>query len=236
MNKDTCILYFTLTPEIEANTKQWSHSNRINLQIAQNLYDYSKAQIKKVELPFIEINEQQQVGDSFGEKIVHAIEQVFDKGYDDVIVVGNDCINFNHKDLSQAEQLIEQGHQTIGLTKDGGVYLFSIAQATHTIEQSETLKQLPWCTNELGQALQNYLHDLGSVEQLSIKIDIDNSTTLAHALGLSLATPLVALLQNLLFPKSNKNPKTFLRRISFYVLKGLFFRGPPTSVLKFRIF
>lgn len=235
MNKNTCILYFTLTPKTEANSKQWSKSNRINLQIAQNLYDYSKAQIKKVELPFIEINEQRQVGDSFGEKIVHAIEQVFDKGYDDVIVVGNDCINFNHKDLSQAEQLIEQGHQTIGLTKDGGVYLFSIAKATQTPEQAEILKQLPWCTHQLGQALQNYLYNIGSVAPLSIKVDIDNLTTLIYALGLSLPTPLVAILQNLLFSKSNKHPKTFLHRISSYVLKGLFFRGPPTSTLALRI-
>lgn len=228
MNKKTCILYFTLTPTQEAKTKKWSNSNRVNLHIAKNLYDYSKEQIKKANLPFIEVNETQQKGHDFGEKIVNAINKVFLQGYEDVIVVGNDCINFNKKDIILAQKGIETAANTIGLTKDGGVYLFSIHQSTFSPENAASLKELPWCTNELGQSLLDYLQHIGPVEQLSTKIDIDDEQSLVQALGHHLPLSLLAILDQLFSFFIYIRFYISSIRIPSYILNGLYFRGPPS--------
>jgi hypothetical protein len=44
----------------------------------------------KTKLPYFISDESTQQGDSFGDKLSHAIQSVLDRGYDKVIVLGND--------------------------------------------------------------------------------------------------------------------------------------------------
>ena len=58
--------------------------------------------IRKTKLTYFISNETNQVGTTFGEKITHYIQEIFTKGYQNVIVVGNDCIEIKAKHLLNA--------------------------------------------------------------------------------------------------------------------------------------
>jgi len=163
-------LYFSLPPILEAKRKNWTKSKKINLNIAQKLYKSTLNKIKKTKLPFVVMDEFTPSRNTFGANITQAIEQVFTAGYQHLIVVGNDCPDISIKDMLIANEHLKSSNHTIGLTKDGGSFLFTISKKTWN---ASAFAALPWCSNQLGTSLQVLLEKENSVAQLNMKVDID---------------------------------------------------------------
>lgn len=139
------------------------------------MYSDTKAIIKASNIDYVEINEDEQYGISFGERLCYSIKDTFLMGYTDVIVVGNDCIDLNQEDLIAANNSVIEGKQSIGLTDDGGVYLFSISRNDF---HAESFIDLPWCQPQLGADLSNWLSLNSKLDYLKTKSDIDTTTDL----------------------------------------------------------
>lgn len=170
LKKDSCILYFSLPPTLEAKRKNWTKSKKINLKIAQRLYNSTLNKIKKTRLPYVVMDEFMPSQNAFGSNITQAIQQVFKKGYQHIIVVGNDCPDISVNDMLIAHDNLKVSKHTLGQTKDGGSFLFTISQKNWN---AADFKSLPWCSPTLGNSLLLLLEEQSFVALLNIKIDVD---------------------------------------------------------------
>ncbi|APY07999.1 hypothetical protein BWZ20_06645 [Winogradskyella sp. J14-2] len=144
MNKQTAILIF-------ANSgKKTLHSKRISDYEFFNIIDTKTLEVvKKTGLPFFHFSEDQQIGFSFGERFSNAIASVFEKGYQNIITIGNDIPNLNTKILNKAEKHLENKSHVLGPSTDGGFYLMGFQQRDFNKEE---FASLPWETKRLKQS------------------------------------------------------------------------------------
>ena len=82
----TAILIFANSAQKEAALKPFQSSKALY----HLLNTKTIATAKKAGLPFFHYSESEQVGYSFGERFTSAITSVFNKGFENIIVIGND--------------------------------------------------------------------------------------------------------------------------------------------------
>lgn len=97
-------------------------------------------------LPLYVIDSSQQQGSSFAERFHHAIQSVFDRGYDRVICLGNDIPELQTTDLAEVNQRLNEHDIVIGAGNKGGIYTLGIRKKAF---QTLDFDQLPWQTAEL---------------------------------------------------------------------------------------
>ncbi len=152
LHSNTAILFFSRTARNEADAKQFSlhKRGRNDIAIASTLIRGTRQLIKGCQLPVYHIDEHQQQGENFGERLANAIEFVFDNGFLNVLVVGNDCPSLNRSILHAAVNALETRNLVLGPDKRGGVYLIGINKSAF---EKKSFIQNPWQTDELYTSL-----------------------------------------------------------------------------------
>ncbi len=146
MNSKTAILLFAQTASEDCKKKCFHNGNKLFLTL--NLQTLNL--VRRSELPFFIYTEKEQKGDTFGERFTNAMEQVFEKGYDNVITIGNDCPQLKIQQLLEAARNCLDDKTTIGPTLDGGFYLLAI-QKKHF--DKKAFLNLPWQKQSLRKEL-----------------------------------------------------------------------------------
>lgn len=129
-----------------------------------------------------------QHGESFGHRLVSAAADAFGRGYENVVVVGNDCPTIERSDIDLAFKTLAEGPIVAAPTTDGGAFLVGFRRNGFN---PAPLISLPWCTPSLYRAFMA----LDGAQGLPIlRSDFDNWNALKarHALALLLGTPIVA--------------------------------------------
>jgi glycosyltransferase A (GT-A) superfamily protein (DUF2064 family) len=123
----------------------------------------------------------------FGEQLRIAVQAVLTNGFDQVIVIGNDCPDLRVSDLRAAANALTHGQLPIGYDQRGGVFLFGLDQRVLANRPAHSLANLPWQTPQLGAALTNFLsNSFGGVIALSsIRTDWNNRSDLRSGAWLS---------------------------------------------------
>lgn len=67
-----------------------------------------------------------QMGVDLGEKMKHAFEASFNKGYESVCIIGTDCPDLTEDIVKQAFEALNKHDIVIGPAKDGGYYLLGM--------------------------------------------------------------------------------------------------------------
>lgn len=167
----TAILFFSRTAIDEAATKTFSTKG--NLAVSQCLIDNVLNTLQASGLPIIQHYSDQQSGSNFGERLANSVESVYAQGYENVIIVGNDCPFISTILLLETSAQLEQKHLTLGPATDGGVYLIGIHK---NIYQRDEFIQLPWQQSHLQTGWQQYAiqHDI-SISWLEEYFDIDEA-------------------------------------------------------------
>ncbi|MEX0361029.1 MAG: DUF2064 domain-containing protein [Allomuricauda sp.] len=128
--------------------------------------------IEATDLPHFHFSEKEQVGHSFGQRFANAIQAIFDKGYLNVIAIGNDSPHLGKRHIQKASTLLLQKKVVLGPSMDGGFYLFGI---TREHFDANGLESLPWQTSFLFQNTLSYFDSIkcqwATLETLS---DIDS--------------------------------------------------------------
>ena len=93
MVPETALLFFTRSAALEAAEKTFVFGKyqQTNYKIASLIIQNARRVTKSSCLPVFEVNELHQHGAGFGEKLANAIQSVFDNGFKNVVVIGNDC-------------------------------------------------------------------------------------------------------------------------------------------------
>lgn len=150
MNNKTAILVFVNSAKTEGLNKPFQHS----AVLFQELNTEIEAKVKRTKLPFFIVSEAQQKGKTFGERFTNAIQLVLDKGFDNIITVGNDTPHLKASHLKAAYQKLKTNTLVLGPSKDGGFYLMGISKK---LFNAKNFINLPWQTSKLKQRIVNLL-------------------------------------------------------------------------------
>lgn len=172
----TAILFFSRSASEECQSKSFSKKDGTNSKISQRLIQHTRDQIKKTDFPFFYIGSKEQSGKNFGERFSNALNSVFNKGFDNVIAVGNDCPLLEAKNIIDACRLLEEGINVLGPSEDGGIYLLGIRKTDFGKKYFQNLK---WQSSGLFLDIQQYFESRkGQVSLLDSKQDIDQESDL----------------------------------------------------------
>ncbi len=110
-----------------------------------------------------------QLEGGLGEKMKHAFETVFARRYEQVLIIGSDCINLTTEIIDRAFESLTTHDAVIGPANDGGYYLLG-TKAVYP----ELFKNKEWSSAEVCRATLTDFEKLGlSFNVLPELIDID---------------------------------------------------------------
>jgi hypothetical protein len=178
-SREIAILFFSRSAAAEAAQKQFVSYNYSSddEKIADSLIRHTCRQIKSTGFPFFWIDEHQQVGDTFGKRFAHAFRQLFDRGYDYVISVGNDSPLLKTQHILEAAGQLRSGDADIvlGPDNDGGTWLMGYSRKAFT---TTDFRELPWNTNRLLKTILDRQASQLNIALLETLSDIDGAEAL----------------------------------------------------------
>ena len=173
----TAILFFHNQKQQEAASKHWFKNANLNLRLAGMLIEETRKKLIASGLPVISFDSSLQKGQSFGEKLSNAIEDCFAKhSYEHFIVVGSDTPDLTSTELKKAAILLEQEACPIGLSKDGGIYLFGVSRSKF---DPNLFRQIEWCEKKNALSFMAFSEKVGH-----LCIVIGHKTDFDHAFQL----------------------------------------------------
>ncbi len=132
-------------------------------------------------------------GKCFAAKFPQALETTLKEGYDQAVIIGNDCLDLTPETLTAAFQSLDERDISLGPAKDGGFYLLGLKQF-----DAQLFENIQWCSDSvLAQVNANIRRLKKSVALLPLLKDIDNYRDLHRWLCTS-QSGLNALLANTL--------------------------------------
>ncbi len=166
--RDTAILIFANSAEEEISRKKSIHESKL----FEELTSHTLRTVKKTGLPFYHFSEKEQQGASFGERFANAIQSIYDKGFDNVIAIGNDSPQLKSSHLLEVYRQLQEGKIVLGPSSDGGFYVMGLHRSKFS---AELFIRLPWQQFGLFRKILGVLHDLGSsIHLLPWLHDIDS--------------------------------------------------------------
>ncbi|MEH6406956.1 MAG: DUF2064 domain-containing protein, partial [Leeuwenhoekiella sp.] len=183
----------------EASQKKFQKSDLLFNELNRQTID----KVKRSGLPYFVFTEKEQTGADFGHRFANAIQAVYDKGYDNIITVGNDTPHLKTSQIKLAAEKLKTAPVVLGPSVDGGFYLMGLRKSHFN---AEAFISLPWKTRRLTQ----YISEIAgaqNIEIIKLKVlaDIDSSSDIFTVLKSrkSLNLRLISLLLSLIFnPKS----------------------------------
>ncbi|MFC4262885.1 DUF2064 domain-containing protein [Ferruginibacter yonginensis] len=224
--QQTAILVFAQTAQAEQGNKSFA-LHKHGAAYFQYLNRIVFQKVQKTGLPFFIFSEKEQVGKTFGEKISNAVNAVFEKGFQNIMIVGNDSPQLQTKHLLKAHQQILLGNTVIGKNCRGGAYLIAFNKKWY---QHQPFKNVSWQSNQLYHDLCGLFTNtinigLPTLIDINAKADaVAVFSTLAYTCQLKKL--LVNLLQYTQLFATNLFFQLYLQPIVSH--KGL--RAPPSAV------
>ncbi|WP_452227491.1 TIGR04282 family arsenosugar biosynthesis glycosyltransferase [Lacinutrix cladophorae] len=167
MTNKTAILIFSNSAKEDAKRKSFSDS-----KLFETLTNDTIKKVKKTGLPFFHFTEIEQQGTNFGSRFSNAIQAIFDKGFTNIISIGNDTPHLKAKHLKQANRKLIHNQCVFGPSQDGGFYLMGLTKASF---KAEAFKKLPWQTPTLKTAtLRLFVSSQNEFQILETLKDIDS--------------------------------------------------------------
>ncbi len=147
-----------------------------NLDLFRALNERAVKTAKASALPYFHFTEKEQQGTTFGERFSNAIQAIYDKGYKNVITIGNDSPQLKASHIIEAEKQLQLGKTVLGPSSDGGFYLMGLH---HSNFDPTLFLRLPWqrfgLFNKISQLFESYdshlyrlpvLHDIDTVADI----------------------------------------------------------------------
>jgi len=146
----TAILLFALSENVEHISKPIATNTKQNVLLWKKMNERVLKTIQKTKLQYYHSNEINQIGSSFGEKLTNAILQLFNKGFEKVIIIGNDCPELKSHHLIEASSQLQKNDFVLGANYNGGAYLIGVTKSALNLEDFKTIKwQTTTVFNEL---------------------------------------------------------------------------------------
>jgi len=210
----TAVLVFANSSKEEIKHKAIAKGN----VLFSALTDHTLKTVKKSKLPYFHFSEKQQIGATFGERFINAIQAVFNKGYDQVITIGNDTPQLQASHIIKASNELRAKKFVLGASTDGGFYIMGIHKSQFN---AAVFKKLAWQTSNLSKQIVRLIA-ISAVEIVQFKTlhDIDSLSDIKRLLARTHQIP-KALLFVLLRIVTSKAP---LPKQNYSFLSHLYYR------------
>ena len=224
--KNSAILVFAKSAALEGNTKKIGKSRDKNYLIWSALNKKVIAISHKSNIPYFVYDELVQKGATFGEKISEAIQSIYAKGFDSVIVLGNDCLELQLTHLQLAHSKLQDNDFVVGPDYNGGAYLIGISKQ---VFQRTAFENIKWQTQFALQSLVAYC-DSTTTFLLPQLYDVNDTATFQRVLNtLGFKTRLKIYLQTLLYQEQESY--FFLQSVLISFNNSFVkYRGPPQLI------
>lgn len=153
MKQKTAILFFSESATVVANRKALHGNVKNNNIIIEAGIKNAIQQIKKTGITYFLSDEHKQQGSTFGQKISSAMQEIYDKGFDNVIVLGNDAPMLTSRHILQAAHHLQHHSVVIMPTQISGA---AIVAMQAKVFDKENIQSLPWGSDQLFEALRSY--------------------------------------------------------------------------------
>lgn len=147
----TAILLFAQSENIESVSKPIACQKKQNVLLWKKMNGRVLKTIQKTNLPYFISDETGQTGTTFGEKLTHSIQELFNKGFEKVIVIGNDCPELKSSQLHDAALKLQVHDFVLGANFNGGSYLIGVTQSALNVQG---FSSLAWQTSTVLNDLQ----------------------------------------------------------------------------------
>jgi len=193
-NHKTAILVFARSSKEEV-----AHKSIYNgTQLFDTLTAYTLETASKTCLPYFHFSEEQQIGLTFGERFANAVQAVFEKGYEQIITIGNDSPKLKASHILEAEKRLSSNKLVLGPSADGGFYLMGLHKSQF---DPHTFRELAWQTSDVSKELlalesqgNNEVFKLDTLYDIDTQEDIKSIISYTYRLSKNL---LVALINTL---------------------------------------
>ena len=110
-----------------------------------------------------------QANGDLGEKMLHAFNNIFEKGYEKVVIIGSDCPDLSSPIINKAFEKLVKNDIVIGPAEDGGYYLLGMKKLYPDI-----LKNKNWSTSSVFNDTVETINNLDlTFYQLVTLADVD---------------------------------------------------------------
>jgi uncharacterized protein len=187
-HKKRAVVLFTLTPAKESLRKKIINEQSKNSLLLKYLYDntikvlqFSK---RKIDFDIIlstshNLNNDEfiylkQQGDNFDQRLKNTLSGVFEEGYDEIVIVGNDCPELSSELIEHSFNSLASNDVVVGPSTDGGFYLLALKNNDENI-----FNEVQWYSDKVLSQLLDNIAKLNFTFTLLTKLnDIDNYTDL----------------------------------------------------------
>ncbi len=179
LKQNTAILIFIRSNKEEAQIKNFEYQLNFqsNHRVVALLNQHTKKIARQSGLPTFIITSTQQKGNSFGERLANAFQAIYQKGYDSVIAIGNDCLYLTPTFLKETATQLSIKKVVLGPTIDGGVYIIGLHKCQF---QKTTFQNFAWQKQQLFTQLQAHFEHYEILPTLS---DADDAQSLQQSLS-----------------------------------------------------
>jgi len=151
------------------------HTAKLSEKVKADKYVFYSESIKREDIWDATIfNKKLQQGNDLGERMENAFTELFELGYEKVIIIGSDLLDLSSDDVNEAFDFLNENDAVIGPAKDGGYYLLGMKNM-----HSKVFKNKEWGTSTV---LENTLSDLkdSTISMLKELNDIDTFEDMKH--------------------------------------------------------
>lgn len=227
MLSSTAILIFCRLPHEEMLHKRISTKIDANLALWQFLYNKTFEEAEKTGLPIIAFSEENQKGKTFAEKISNAINDTYNRGFENLIVLGTDCPKISQRQIEAAHKELLIGKQIVaGQDKRGGIYLLGLNKKAF---KAENFLGFSWQTNSLFNDIKKFAVEFSFTKLSSILNDLNSAKDAATIFNYVLINKHFKMLLKLLLTVFKTNQQILSESIkSFSFAFYYILRGPPS--------
>ncbi len=181
--QSTAILIFANSPEEEMRHKSLVAAEKFYADLTGHALEI----VEKTGLPFYLYSEKEQHGVRFGDRFYNAICEIYQRGYEYVITLGNDTPQLSTAQLLKTVEKLQAGRVVLGPSLDGGFYLMGIHRSQFS---AINFRDLPWQSSKLREAYVSEIHKSGfDLEFLDVLSDIDDLQDLIYLVNSGVRLP-----------------------------------------------
>jgi len=218
----TAVLVFAESVEVHAKRKTLRRSKQENHELFQELTRHSLKVARRTGFDVYHYDESNQIGDSFAKRLSNALHEIYDLGYQKVVVMGSDCPDLTEKDILKASSQLDIHQMVIGPDLRGGIFLLGISREAF---QKDCFEALSWQTSNLRKSFLAYAENLSArISWLAEKTDFNHSDDLDTYWTLSRR---IRSMVNIILNKVTSFLEGFGCDYSLLLERTSYRRGPP---------
>ncbi len=162
----TAILIFARTASRDAAEKAMPGS----LQIFEHLTGQALLKARRSGFPCFHFGDRLQRGNSFQERLGSAMQSLFDKGFENLVVIGNDSPDLSVSTLQKAAKALSGKRAVLGPDADGGTYLIGMHRSQFDYH---AFLEFPWRQAQLFDAMCRWLEKRCKADLLILDCQMD---------------------------------------------------------------